>query len=356
MKIILPLLLILLCACSNSSKNTNALINSELIDAGTGSAIIRYQITPWKFNAKGAYAIIFDDYCFDEAHGIQDYAAPEADQRGIRIGFGVVAGSCNDDEWAKARGMIANGHEIINHSYSHRCGTLQAPWCTDTWRDSEVTQEIDQAQKAIIENTGTKPDFFIFPFDLHTPKKIQHLKEYGYIGTRGGFKQMLNPADFDDPFALNFDVKYPPENLDMQGYSLNAFVDLAIAKGGMAFREVHGVEDQSWGSTPLKNIRDHFDYVQEKNKTYQLWTDTISTIIRYREARKYCQLNTGIDNGVHWARLTGDKKLCPANNEVSLLAQKQSAKNIAFIDPEGTAAPVINSTHLLKTGVTYTVR
>lgn len=348
MKIILLLAFLLITGCMQQQTLPEAGFSSSL-----GDKPIHYRVAPWKHNAKGAYTIIFDDYCFDEAHGIQDYAAPEADKRGIKIGFGVVAEACDTEEWAKARSMIANGHEIINHSYSHRCGSLQTPWCTEVWTDDEVTQEIDQAAAEIAQHTGVKPIFFIFPYDLHTPAKIEHLRNQGYIGTRAGQKQALNPPGFTDPFALNFDVKFPPESIDGQGFTLNEYIDAAIAKGELAFRAVHGVNDQSWGTTSLQELREHFDYIQVRNARYDLWTDTISAIIRYDQARANCLLHTGVADGVQWMKVTGNTATCPHHTELSFILQLP--KNSRIMDEQETPVPLINNTYTLKAGSTYRV-
>lgn len=350
MKFILVFSLVFLSACSQ-----------ELVPA-TGqqdlaiqlrSLVESHRVTTWKYNAKGAYSIIFDDYCM-KADGIQTHAAPEAEKRGLVIGFGVVTGACDDNEWLRAREMIAAGHEVINHSHTHRCGELRTPWCTDVWSDADIQEEIDQPTNLIYSHTGVRPTFFIFPFDLFTAGKVEHLRHAGYLGTRTGEKRRLTAADFTDPFSqLNFDVKFPPESAQDQKYGLNEYVDEAIAKGQLAFREVHGVEDESWGRLPLGELRDHFDYVQTRVKSYDLWMATISNIIRYNQARRSCKLDSGIDAIGAWIRLTGDAPECSSGIELSLVFNR--SKNLELLDHTGVKVGQINGTYTLSTGKIYRI-
>ena len=311
-----------------------------------------HQIATWKYNTAGAYSIIFDDYCLDGVGGIQHHAAPEAEKRGLVIGFGVVTGFCDAYEWQAAREMIAAGHEIINHSHTHRCGELHEPWCVDVWLDEDVDEEIDQPANLIETNTGVRPEFFIFPFDLFTPAKVKHLQESGYLGTRTGNKKKLTSANFTNPFSdLNFDVKFPAESVSSQGFGLNEYVDLAIAKGQFAFREVHGVEDQSWGSLPLAELIHHFDYVEKKVKSHQLWMAGISEIIRYNQARRFCSLDSGVDEQGAWIMLWGDLPVCREGVELSLVFPTHAALHLTNRD--GQLIEPINSTYNLRTGEAY---
>jgi peptidoglycan-N-acetylglucosamine deacetylase len=54
--------------------------------------------------------------------------------------------------------VVAAGHLVGNHSWSHSNLALLSPW--------EVTQEIDRSAEIIAENTGTKPILFRPPYGL----------------------------------------------------------------------------------------------------------------------------------------------------------------------------------------------
>lgn len=342
-------IVILLLGCT-SEKSVQA-------DIGTKASMLEtiksaHQVATWKYNAKGAYAIIFDDYCMDGVQGIQDHAAPEAEQRGLVIGFGVVTSFCDAHEWQRAREMIAAGHEVVNHSHTHRCGELRSPWCEDVWSDADVDAEIDQPTNLIQMHTGIRPSFYIFPFDLFTPGKVDHLRQAGYLGARTGQKEKLTLANFTDSFSqLNFDVKFPAESASSQRYGLNEYVDIAIARQQFAFREVHGVQDQSWGTTSLADLRNHFDYLQAKVQSYELWVATISDVIRYNQARRLCQLRSGNDSQGEWIGIMGDAPVCHAGVALSLLFS--SWPGLQLKDSKGAPVEPVNGTYGLVTGEIY---
>lgn len=95
---------------SSTSPNTNQ-PGTIALDAD-----LKVTLATWKNAQASAYSIIFDDYCDDGTQGIQDYADTIAHNRGIPIGFGVITSQCDATEWQRAREMISNGHEIINHT------------------------------------------------------------------------------------------------------------------------------------------------------------------------------------------------------------------------------------------------
>ncbi len=346
MKYLALFLAVVTAACSELPRSSD---DTPLLSA----LLENHEIAHWKHDAKGAYSIIFDDYCMDGAHGIQDYAAPEADKRGIMFGFGVITSLCNEHEWQRAREMIAAGHEAVNHSHTHRCGIVQDPWCTDEWTDAEVDVEMDLSTRLLKQHTGVQPQFFIFPYDLFTPGKVEHLRSIGYAGARAGKKQALNPPDFTEPFALNFDVKFPPDSLAMQGFGLNEYVDEAIATGQFAFRAFHGVDDESWGALKLQELQEHFDYLQRKQANYQLWVATITDVINYNRARRECRLQGGADEQGVWLRLDSDAG-CPEQVALSVILPASSA--IDIVSGQGESVPAINGTYTLLTGQSYRVR
>lgn len=368
---LLAICCLLLAACSQPANDSTSHISAiDTPPAGyviaTGTSPLVYRFSDWKYNSRGAYSIIFDDYCFDEAFGIRTIADPEAAKRDLRFGFGVVTDFCDNTEWQAARRMISNGHEVINHSHTHRCGQYHAGWCEDVWGQDDFDVEIDGANTLIAEHTGHEPGFFIFPFDLSTPAMIDHLQAQQFIGSRTGEKQALNNANLPDHFRLNFDVQFPDDQKSLQGYSLNEYVDIAIKKGALAFREVHGVQDQSWGSTGRTELLDHFDYLQAKRDSGELWVETISPILHYSQAKKDCHLHTSqVDNkadadvtasnhSAQWLRiicpLYSNPKILPTGTELTV---EFSGRNLQLKDASGTPVKTVNNSYTLTIGEHY---
>lgn len=71
-----------------------------------------------------------------------------------------------------ARQVVAAGHEIGNHTYSH-ANLLQAPL-------GRITAEIERGEEAIFNATGLRPSLFRPPRGLYEAKLIEETKARGY--------------------------------------------------------------------------------------------------------------------------------------------------------------------------------
>ncbi len=230
----------------------------------------------WKDNRKAAYTIIHDDFGDVTTAGIAKYADTLAFQRGIKFAFGAITSSCDTQDWKDAKRLIAHGHEIINHSHSHRCA-VNTGWCTDVYGKADYPLELDSSTVLIERGSGHRPRFFIHPYDLHTDSILAHLKFLKYLGARSGQYSQMNKVDLTDFFRLNFFVFQPNSTLA----EMNLTVDNVIAEGVYALRELHGVEDWSWGKVTLADYKAHLDYVQNKIGSKQLWATTLSEVATY---------------------------------------------------------------------------
>jgi hypothetical protein len=130
------------------------------------------QICTWKNNALGCYNIIHDDFGDFGVAGIQNYADSMHVNRGLKFTFGAITSSCegNPGMYTIANRLIANKHEIINHSHTHSCaigsGNCGGTGANYQWAVPGTTErlniEVDQATQSIINNTGMSPRFYIF--------------------------------------------------------------------------------------------------------------------------------------------------------------------------------------------------
>ncbi len=242
----------------------------------------------WKDNKKAAYTIIHDDFS-DYVTGIYDYADPIATARGIKLCFGAITNFCGSREWAKARTMLAHGHECINHTHNHKCGG-NATECSgqETYNSADFATELDLSTQLIETNTGVRPRFFIHPYDVFSTDIITRLTNLGYVGTRGGNRSTLNPSTFTDFMHLNYHVFTP--NSDIA--TLNQVVDQAISSGRYAVREFHGVGDGSWSALSVADYTNHLNYVKAKIDSGFLWSATATEAIYYKMLRDAYQTQT----------------------------------------------------------------
>lgn len=241
-------------------------------------------ISTWQGNATAAYSIIHDDACDWPLDSLVLVAEPALTARGLHAAFGAIVERCVQRQlWGKLQIMINHGHEIVCHSWDH-------PDFSDPKVD--LSKQIDMATSTLAANlTGQKIEYFIFPFDKFTDAQVEHLGTVGYTGARAGTKG-VNPPNFPDPMRGEFDVYngensiYYPEFSDV----MKAYVDDAIAKGGWAIREFHGVGDGSWEAVPTPDYEAHLDYIKDKKDAGELWVDTPSRVQHYRFARDSCAM------------------------------------------------------------------
>ncbi len=235
----------------------------------------------WKDNKKAAYSIIHDDYS-DYVTGIFQYADPIATARGIKLCFGAITNFCGATEWANARTMISHGHECVNHSHNHLCGGT-AGQCSglSTYGSAQYATELGTSTQIIEANTGIKPRFFIHPYDASSVGILTYLTGLGYLGTRAGTQEAVNSSSFSDFMHLNYFVYSPTSAIS----SLNQAVDQAVASGGYAIREFHGVADGSWGAMTVVNYTGHLDYVKTQINNGNIWSTTTTEAITYKMQR-----------------------------------------------------------------------
>ncbi len=263
----------------------------SLVQGGDVGAITVEGVAPFRGAATGAYTIMHDDLCDYNIDSLFDVAEVELNERGLRAAFGVIVQRCVERAlWSKVNAMVDNGHEIMNHSWTHL--DIGLP-------ETSVAEQVDQATTVLNQNLTHGPaKFFIFPYDSFTDEVVAHLGTLGYSGARAGAKG-LNQADFGDGLRVMFDV-YGGENSIYieQGDILKYYVDLAIQDGGWAVREFHGIADQTFEPIPVVDYEAHLDYVKSKVDANELWVDTPSSVINYRFARMHCGSPVASGNGL----------------------------------------------------------
>ena len=258
-------------------------------------------ITTWKDDRKSAYTIIHDDW--GNTPGVYQYAFPIANQRGIKFSFGAITSICDDTEWAQARAMIAQGHECINHSHNHDCAVC-SPKATNcrtadygcgtgpTFSAADFATELTLSDNLILQNTGKKARFFIFPYDRFTSEANDFLaNSLNYLGGRSGLREIVNEPDFTEPFYLHFYV-YGPGNQTTVA-QLNAAVDEAINTGSYVMREFHevgtGPEENSWGRISVPDYTSHLNFLKTKMDANLVWSATNTEVMTYKMQREVYQ-------------------------------------------------------------------
>lgn len=120
----------------------------------SSSAIVT--LPTWQDGAKGAYALISDDFgAFNGNEGFhqiweiaEDVARPEYayfnNYNPIRMGFGIQVDKSDESEYADMRdNILKRGHEILCHSYDHTSASHQWLWFYQNDTTGVAAEEIN---------------------------------------------------------------------------------------------------------------------------------------------------------------------------------------------------------------------
>lgn len=168
---------------------------------------LEVELCRWKGNAEFAFSIIHDD--FGDGNYTPEIlkAGTMAHERGLRIASAAVVKRMVDggtDRWNAMNDFIAQGHEIVNHSWNHDNPT-SGSW--DDFRD--MSQSKDSLEAHLADSVWQKAiSFFCFPEDAGTAAQLDSLKLYGYVGARWregyeGDRVNLSTAAYN-PFRTDF--------------------------------------------------------------------------------------------------------------------------------------------------------
>jgi hypothetical protein len=260
----------------------NALVNPLRLSAlsaalALASVSSNAQVTAeklrWKGGAKAAYTYIHDDLCDPTTPGIFSHAQPEAKKRGLVFGSGAIVQECPDD-WAKLKSLVADGHEILSHSWTH----------PDLNKGGSVQKEIIDSKAAIEKNVTNQKEvtYFIFPEDSYNDNLVAQVKAAGYLSFRGvkvSYQDRGITKDLDkfQPFGSTYFMVYQGKNFA----ALKTHITDAIAAGGWSNQEMHGVSDGSWETFPLADYQAHLDFVKAHVDNGDLWNATPTAVVRY---------------------------------------------------------------------------
>ncbi len=147
-------------------------------DQATGASLLTYSGA----SGRREVALTFDagqDRGFTAE--ILDYLAGEA----IDVSFGITG------QWAEANQdlvvrMVEEGHQIFNHTYSHRSFTgVSTPWEPESLATWERIEEVERTHQIVADLTGgydMRP-YFRPPYGDYGPQSLADLATIGYYQT-----------------------------------------------------------------------------------------------------------------------------------------------------------------------------
>lgn len=226
-------------------------------------------ITVWKGGAIGAYSFTFDD----GAPGQFQYAVPILNEHNIHATFFLIGASVK--AWYGTPGrvhvpqmlsMVAAGHEIGNHTYSH-------PRLTEL-SDEDIHLEMLLSQE-FFNNWGLNPVSLAYPYS-DTDDRVRSIVGQYMKFARDGYPMVTNSSSWDELNPL--DLRWSSKSTDH--YSC---VDLAVSSGTWAIGVFHAI---GIGSGPtVEEFETFVKYVATLRDTGELWVDTVKQIACYTRER-----------------------------------------------------------------------
>lgn len=234
---------------------------------------------------KGAISFTLDD----GMRGHLDFAAPLLEQHGFHGTFFIIGdrvrngpadsrwrdrlGGRYDTSWQEWRDLIARGHEVGNHTWSHPRSLTEVD-------DRDLDFEVNHAYARLSEELGRAPFSFCYPRQK-VDERVRRVVLERHEAAREDYKA-YNPA------LPNFFLE-----------QLNARIDNAIKKRAFLIPVMHIVSGvKNMDGLLIENIlRAHLDHTKELSE--DLWVATFGCVVRYYRKRASATLITlPVDNGI----------------------------------------------------------
>jgi hypothetical protein len=353
----------------------------EAISTTPATSVFKLEsVATWRGNTLAAYSLIHDDVCDDNLDPAFSIAAPELKKRGFHAGFGVIVSFCKRggvDKWPAIRALIAEGHDIFSHSWSHPCidgdtehPPEECPPPQSSVYSGDIATEIGRAGQELQARTGAALDYFIFPYDYCAPRAVDYLKSHGYLGARCGLtsEAPVTAPTFSDPFGAYYDVFGPAYSYywnsgPCQGkitqfetppsgpkaapkacveYVQRQYVEDTIAKKGWGIREFHGFQpgvSDAFEPVSETDYLAHLDYLKQKVDSGSLWVEGPSRVLRYRFARSECSAPKVSGRTLHFGEASTQCRKYHTVLSYLVSADAQSKSHVSYVLQAGERLP-----------------
>lgn len=225
------------------------------------------KIAKYKDNKQGAASYTFDD-------GLESVStiASIFESFGLRASFYINANLVWD--WPMWQRLAGNGHEIGNHSMTHRslAGTIS---------DADLDYEINQAQQRIQDKVGIRPLVFVFPYTEYSDRSLSMVYQ-GHVATRV-------PGFSSDPTYRGIDIE-SGTSMD----EINGKLNETLSMEGWFYVAGHGVDGNGWEPVTSQFLRNHLTYATSLSS--RLWIDTFVNVARYRLCRESMTMDVSVAN------------------------------------------------------------
>jgi len=232
----------------------------------------------WPDNKRAALSITFDDARTSQV----DSGAALLDKYGIKATFFVVPSGVRDrlDGWKK---IVANGHEIGNHTINHPC-TGNFSWSAknalENYDLDSIHNELTECSRIIEELLGVKPEVFAYPCGQKFIGRGTNTRSYVplvarmFIAGRGWRDEAMNDPGFCD-LAQVSGIEMDGKNFD----EILPLIEEARKRGQWLVFAGHEMGDSGVQTTRLKMLKQLIEYVQDPAN--EIWIAPVGTVAKY---------------------------------------------------------------------------
>jgi len=232
----------------------------------------------WPNGKRAAISITFDDARTSQV----DSGTALLDKYGIKATFFVVPPTVEDrlDGWKK---VVANGHEIGNHTINHPC-TGNFSWSAknalENYSLDDMRDELIECNKRIKELLGVESEVFAYPCgqkfigrDTSTKSYVPLVAKMFIVG-RGWRDEAMNNPDFCD-LAQVSGIEMDGKNFD----EILPLIEEVRRTGQWLILAGHEMGDSGVQTTRLKMLKQLIEYVQDPANG--IWIAPVGTIAKY---------------------------------------------------------------------------
>ncbi len=287
------------------------------LTADLGNALQAQQASfPWPEGKRAALSLSFDDARLSHP----DVGRELFKKLDAKVTFYVVPSAMKDrlDVWKQ---IVADGHEIANHSLHHPC-TGNFPWARDkaleNYTLSSMRQELLSANQQIKEMLGVTPVSFAYTCGntfvgrgLNTQSYVPLIAELFESG-RGWLNEAANEPSFVD-FAMLQGIEMDGKNFEQD---IKPLVDAALENGSWLLLAGHEIGKGGHQTTQVDMLEKLIAYIQRAESG--IWMAPVGTIAAYiheqrakqaaglTEALSFC---TTFDEGLNADFAKGDARI-----------------------------------------------
>lgn len=235
-------------------------------------------VFPWPEGIRFAVSLTFDDARLTQI----DKGIPLLNKYGVKATFYVSPEQLLQrvDDWKQ---VVANGHEIGNHTMTHPCTgnyAFSRDNALEEYDLKRIAKEIDKANVFILAELNVEAKSFAYPCGQKFVGRGNNVKSYvplvanRFLSGRGWLGE-----DSNDPRICDFSQLLGMESDGKSFEQLKALIDKTAAEGDWLILAGHEMADFGDQTTFLSSLEALCQYAQDKANG--IWLDTVEHIAAF---------------------------------------------------------------------------